>query len=120
MYFGGNLRGKLVIYSRYFWGKLVIKLFNLSQPPPPPFLPHFKLISLSLLTGYPFSLFLYPSISPTHRNTHKHTLAPISFTISFPFLVETSILGRTMSPLILLVEPKLHEILKCKRPKVKI
>ncbi|KAL0005480.1 hypothetical protein SO802_013041 [Lithocarpus litseifolius] len=26
--------------------------------------------------------------------------------------------GRIMSPLILLVEPRLHEILKCKRPKV--
>ena len=105
------------LLTRYFWGKLVIKLFNLSQPP---FLPHLHVdIFLSLLTGCPFSLSLYPSISPTCRNTHEHTLAPISFIISFPFLVEVSLLGRIMSPLILLVEPKLHEILKWIKPKVK-
>ena len=105
------------LLTRYFWGKLVIKLFNLSQPP---FLPHLHVdIFLSLLTGCPFSLSLYPFISPTCRNTHKHTLAPISFIISFPSLVEVSLLGRIMSPLILLVEPKLHEILKWIKPKVK-
>ena len=108
------------LLTRYFWGKLVIKLFSLSHPPLPPFSSYFHVDISFPLDQLPISLFLYPSISPTHQNTHKHTLALISFIISFPFLVKISLLWRIMSSLILLVEPKLHEILKCKRPKVKI
>ena len=88
MYFGGSLRGKLIILLKIFWGNLVIKLFNLSQhsPPPPPnslFLISRLYLSLPLdrLPLLSISLSFYLAHPP--KPTHLHTLAPsISLTPS--------------------------------------
>ena len=81
MYFGGSLRGKLIILLKIFWGNLVIKLFNLSQhypPPPPLFVPHFTFISLS--PSWPaapslyFSIFLSCPPTEAHTPTHSSSL----------------------------------------------
>ena len=47
-----KLKGQIGnLLTNYFWGKWVIKLFNLSHPPPLSFLPHFH-VDLSSLSHF--------------------------------------------------------------------
>ena len=82
-----KLKGQIGnLLTRYFGGKLVIKLFNLIYPPPPTFLPHFHIdISLPLdwLPLLSISLSFYLTHPPKHTQTHSsshllHHFFPLS------------------------------------------